>query len=28
VKVNLGPKGRNVDLDKSLGAPRITNDGV
>src|SRR5213082_1260887 len=28
VKVTLGPKGRNVVLDKSFGAPRITNDGV
>src|SRR6201994_3757210 len=28
VKVTLGPKGRNVVLDKSLGAPRITKDGV
>ncbi len=28
VKVTLGPKGRNVILDKSYGAPRITNDGV
>src|ERR1700688_2139411 len=28
VKVTLGPKGRNVILDKSLGAPRITKDGV
>ncbi len=28
VKVTLGPKGRNVALDKSLGAPLITNDGV
>src|SRR6201989_2434228 len=28
VKVTLGPKGRNVVLDKSYGAPRITNDGV
>ena len=27
-KVTLGPKGRNVVLDKSLGAPRITKDGV
>src|SRR5438046_1128794 len=28
VKVTLGPKGRNVGLDKSFGAPRITKDGV
>ena len=28
VRVTLGPKGRNVDLDKSFGAPLITNDGV
>src|SRR6202142_3727128 len=28
VKVTLGPKGRNVLLDKSYGAPRITKDGV
>jgi len=28
VKVTLGPKGRNVALDKSFGAPRITKDGV
>jgi chaperonin GroEL len=28
VKVTLGPKGRNVILDKSFGAPRITKDGV
>ena len=28
VKVTLGPKGRNVVLDKSFGAPLITNDGV
>src|SRR5580658_3957860 len=28
VKVTLGPKGRNVVLDKSCGAPRITKDGV
>src|SRR6201988_3506351 len=28
VKVTLGPKGRNVVLDKSFGAPRITEDGV
>lgn len=28
VKVTLGPKGRNVVLDKSYGAPTITNDGV
>ena len=28
VKVTLGPKGRNVVLDKSVGAPRITKDGV
>ena len=28
VKVTLGPKGRNVVLDKSYGAPLITNDGV
>jgi chaperonin GroEL len=28
VKVTLGPKGRNVVLDKSYGAPRITKDGV
>jgi len=28
VKVTLGPKGRNVVLDKSFGAPRITKDGV
>lgn len=28
VKVTLGPKGRNVVLEKSFGAPTITNDGV
>src|SRR5438132_1476488 len=28
VKVTIGPKGRNVVLDKSFGAPVITNDGV
>ena len=28
VKITLGPKGRNVVLDKSFGAPTITNDGV
>ena len=28
VRVTLGPKGRNVVLDKSWGAPTITNDGV
>jgi len=28
VKVTLGPKGRNVILDKSFGAPSITKDGV
>ena len=28
VKATLGPKGRNVVLDKSYGAPRITKDGV
>src|SRR6201989_2540725 len=28
VKVTLGPKGRNVILDKSYGAPRISKDGV
>ena len=28
VKVTLGPKGRNVVLDKGYGAPRITKDGV
>src|SRR6202048_1596389 len=28
VRVTLGPKGRNVGLDKSFGAPRITKDGV
>lgn len=28
VKVTLGPKGRNVVLDKTYGAPTITNDGV
>ena len=28
VKVTLGPKGRNVLLQKSFGAPRITKDGV
>ena len=28
VKVTLGPKGRNVMLDKSFGAPRVTKDGV
>ena len=28
VKVTLGPKGRNVVLDKSFGPPTITNDGV
>src|SRR6202161_214726 len=28
VKITLGPKGRNVVIDKSFGAPRITKDGV
>ena len=28
VKITLGPKGRNVLLDKKFGAPMITNDGV
>jgi chaperonin GroEL len=28
VKITLGPKGRNVVLEKSFGAPRITKDGV
>merc|ERR1711939_863082 len=28
VKVTLGPKGRNVVMDKSYGAPRVTKDGV
>ena len=28
VKVTLGPKGRNVVLDKSFGAPRVSKDGV
>jgi chaperonin GroEL len=28
VRVTLGPKGRNVLLDKSFGAPRLTKDGV
>ena len=28
VKVTLGPKGRNVALDKKFGAPTITKDGV
>ena len=28
VKVTLGPKGRNVVLDKGFGAPTITKDGV
>ena len=28
VKVTLGPKGRNVILDKSFGAPTVTKDGV
>ena len=28
VKITLGPKGRNVVLDKSFGAPRTTKDGV
>src|SRR5204863_3774478 len=28
VKITLGPKGRNVVLDKSFGSPRITKDGV
>ena len=28
VKVTIGPKGRNVVLDKKFGAPTITNDGV
>ncbi len=28
VKVTLGPKGRNVILDKGFGSPTITNDGV
>ena len=27
VKVTLGPKGRNLAMDKSYGAPRTTNDG-
>ncbi len=28
VKVTIGPKGRNVVLDKGYGAPTVTNDGV
>ena len=28
VKITLGPKGRNVVLDKKFGAPLLTNDGV
>ena len=28
VKVTLGPKGRNIIMDKSFGAPRISKDGV
>ena len=28
VKVTLGPKGRNVVIDRAYGAPRITKDGV
>ena len=28
VKVTLGPKGRNVVIEKSFGAPRVTKDGV
>ncbi|MBQ7664975.1 MAG: chaperonin GroEL, partial [Bacteroidaceae bacterium] len=28
VKVTLGPKGRNVVIEKKFGAPRITKDGV
>ena len=28
VKVTLGPKGRNVVIEKAFGAPRITKDGV
>jgi len=28
VKITLGPKGRNVVLDKKFGAPQITKDGV
>ena len=28
VKITLGPKGRNVVLDKKFGTPMITNDGV
>ncbi|HBT64101.1 MAG TPA: molecular chaperone GroEL, partial [Ruminococcaceae bacterium] len=28
VKITLGPRGRNVVLDKKFGAPLITNDGV
>ena len=28
VKITLGPKGRNVILDKSFGAPTVTKDGV
>ena len=28
VKVTLGPKGRNVVIDRSFGSPRITKDGV
>ena len=28
VKITLGPKGRNVVLDKKFGAPQIVNDGV
>lgn len=28
VKITLGPKGRNVVLDKKFGSPLITNDGV
>ena len=28
VRITMGPRGRNVVLDKSFGAPQITNDGV
>ena len=28
VRITLGPKGRNVVIEKSFGAPRITKDGV
>ena len=28
IRITLGPKGRNVVMDKSFGAPRITKDGV